>query len=88
VLSDFRDKNRRMLPCLVDEAGLIGGSSMVFVRPRCPSCALPLLLFVAVADWLPFVAAFSDASFAADAGTCSSIGESGGGGMLVPSVRE
>lgn len=75
-----------MLPCLVDEAGLIGGLSLVFVRPR-PSYPP----FVAVVDW-PFVATegeFSDAfAVAEDAGTCSSMGESGGGGMLVPSVRE
>lgn len=85
-----------MLPCLVDDddAGLMGGwfssLSVVFVRPR-PSYAVPLpLLFVAVADW-PFVVPpfeFSDAPFAADAGTYFSIGESGGGGMPVPSVRE
>lgn len=74
-----------MLPWRVEEAGLMGGLSEGFVRPR-PSYAPPYGV-------VPFVEAgweFSDAWFTVGkgAGARSSMGESGGGGMPVPSVRE
>jgi len=70
-----------MLPGLV-EAGLRGGTSALFVRPL--SCwaseVLPLDVLKGVV-WM-------GAGLKGGGEASSSIGESGGGGISVPSVRE
>lgn len=101
-MSDFLDKNLRILLGLVAvvDAGLSGATSVLLVRPRpVPSCttfpfAFPFATVFGVTA-RPFaetvvvdngsVAGFS---FAAGGGGFSSMGESGGGGISVPSVRE
>lgn len=84
-MSDFRDRNRRILLGLVDEAGLRGGLSSVLVRPRLSNS--PLTVVALISPLLAMGGALPIGVALAWTGGASSIGESGGGGILVPSVR-
>jgi len=73
-----------MLLGLVVEAGLRGGLSYVLVRPR-PSYSPFAFVACLISPLVAIGAVFAGTGLGA--GGASSIGESGGGGMLVPSVR-
>lgn len=74
-----------MLLGLAIEEGLKGGLSYVLVRPR-PSYS-SLALVARLISPLVAIGGAACAGAVLGAGGASSTGESGGGGMLVPSVR-
>jgi hypothetical protein len=86
----LRDKNRRILLGLVDETGLVG-TELPFVRPRPVYSPLTLSLWPFIGDTgAPSATAetIPGSTFGRNSSGFSSMGESGGGGMFVPAVRE
>jgi hypothetical protein len=86
----LRDRNRRILLGRVIETGLVG-TEIPFVRPRpVYSSLVPFVCPFNVDTGAPSATAGSTSgpTFSGNSGVLSSMGESGGGGMFVPAVRE